>query len=376
MPGFDKIPKYILRCKFIAQAWIDPKLPSCQSFPNPANSYQDYRQGDTMDLNNQRASDNVDDQRGNSSGFGGGGASGFGGGGAMGLLPLLFNTIGLRGMVILAVLYFGLKFTTGIDLINLVNGGGTSLPGGSAQVQLPSSTSLGQTGNTSLAGSNVVGKDVTNTDAGKLFVAKVLGSTEDVWTKLFSDMGQTYAKPRLVLFTGYTSSGCGTAQSSMGPFYCPADHKVYIDLAFYQELKDKLGAPGDFAQAYVVAHEVGHHVQNLLGIAAQVEDARSKASEVESNTLSVKMELQADCFAGIWATEANAEKHILQQGDIEQALNAASQIGDDHLQKAARGYAVPDTFTHGTSAQRVKWFKAGVAAKSLKDCDTFSADPL
>ena len=338
-----------------------------------------------MDLNNQRASDNVEDQRGGGGGFGPGGGGGMGsfgggsgGGGLLGLIPLLISTLGMRGVLILAVVYFGLKFGLGIDLINLVNGGGggISLPGGTSQIQLPGNpSSLGQSANNSgLAGGT--GKDVTTTDSGKLFVAKVLGSTEDVWTKIFTGMGQQYEKPHLVLFTGYTQSGCGTAQSAMGPFYCPADHKVYIDLAFYQDMKDKLGAPGDFAQAYVVAHEVGHHVQNLLGIADQVQQARSQATDVESNALSVKMELQADCFAGIWATEADAEKHILQQGDLEEALNAASQIGDDHLQKASRGYTVPDTFTHGTSAQRVKWFKAGVSAKSLKDCDTFSANPL
>ena len=342
-----------------------------------------------MDLKDQRASDNVDDQRGQG-GFGpsggggmggfGGSSGGMGGGGGMAmLLPLLFRTIGMKGIVILAVLYFGLKFGLGIDVINLVNGGGggISLPGGTSQVQLPGGGSLGQSANSdAMNGGSGAGAVVTTTDSGKVFVAKVLGSTEDVWTHIFTGLGKQYEKPRLVLFTGFTQSGCGTAQSSMGPFYCPADHKVYIDLAFYQDMKTKLGAPGDFAQAYVVAHEVGHHVQNLLGIADQVQQARSQASETESNALSVKMELQADCLAGIWSSEANAEKHILQQGDIEEALNAASQIGDDHLQKQSRGYAVPDSFTHGTSAQRVKWFKAGMSAKSLNDCDTFSANPL
>jgi uncharacterized protein len=343
-----------------------------------------------MDLNNQRESSNVDDQRGDSGGFGPGGSGGFGGlggGSSMGgggglamLIPLLFRTIGMRGIILVVLAYFALKFFVGIDLINMVNGGGggISLPGNTTQVQLPGNTKIGQsTNNTNLdGGSGAATQDVTASDAGKVFVAKVLGSTEDVWSKVFSDMGQQYEKPRLVLFTGYTQSGCGTAQSAMGPFYCPADHKVYIDLAFYQDMKTKLGAPGDFAQAYVVAHEVGHHVQNLLGIADQVQQARSQGTEAESNALSVRMELQADCFAGIWSTEADAQKHILQQGDIEEALNAASQIGDDHLQKQSRGYAVPDSFTHGTSAQRVKWFKAGVAATSLKDCDTFSANPL
>ena len=341
-----------------------------------------------MDLKDQRGSNNVDDQRGSSGGFGPGGDGGMGGlGGSRGglggggglamLLPLLFRTIGMKGIIILAVVYFGLKFGLGIDLINLVNGGGggIALPGGTTQIQLPGNNKLDQTAGNNMNGGSGAGTDVTTSDAGKVFVSKVLGSTEDVWTKIFTDMGRQYEKPRLVLFTGYTQSGCGTAQSAMGPFYCPADHKVYIDLAFYQDMKNKLGAPGDFAQAYVVAHEVVHHVQNLLGIADQVQQARAQASDVESNGLSVKMELQADCFAGIWSTEANAEKHILQQGDIEEALNAASQIGDDHLQKQSRGYAVPDSFTHGTSAQRVKWFKAGVAAQSLKDCDTFSANP-
>ena len=343
-----------------------------------------------MRLDNQRQSDNVDDHRGET-GMGGpgsgGGMGGLGGGSSMGggggltmLLPLLFRTLGMRGIVILAIVYFGLKFGLGIDLINIVNGGGggaISFPSGNGtHVQLPGGATIGQSADSSLQGSGVNGKDVTTTDAGKVFVARILASTEDVWTKIFSDMGQQYEKPRLVLFTGFDQSGCGSAQSSMGPFYCPADHKVYIDLNFYQDMKNKLGAPGDFAQAYVVAHEVGHHVQNLLGIADQVQQQRSQGTEAESNALSVKMELQADCFAGIWATAADATKHILESGDIEEALNAASQIGDDHLQKASRGYAVPDTFTHGTSAQRVKWFKTGLTAKALKECDTFSANPL
>jgi uncharacterized protein len=340
-----------------------------------------------MRLDDQRPSDNVEDQRdsgGGGFGPGGGGMSDLGGrgggiGGGVGVLvPLLFRAIGFRGILILVVIYFALKFTTGIDLINVINGGGISLPGGTSQIQLPDTTAntqIGQAGSGSVAG-GVPGTDVTTTDAGKLFVQRILGSTEDVWGKVFQDMGQQYEKPKLVLFNGYTQSGCGTAQSSMGPFYCPNDHKVYIDLAFYQDMKNKLGAPGDFAQAYVVAHEVGHHVQTLLGISEQVQKARSRASETESNGLSVRMELQADCLSGIWAAEADATKHILESGDIEEALNAASQIGDDHLQKQSQGYAVPDSFTHGTSAQRTKWFKQGLTAKSLKDCDTFSADPL
>ncbi len=339
-----------------------------------------------MRLDNQKPSDNVEDQRGGGGGFspGGGGMSDLGGRGGsdgliVGLIPLLMRTVGLRGIIVLAVIYFGLKMFTGIDLINMFNGGGLSLPGDTTQIQLPDTTSnaqVGQADSGGVSGGGVAGTDVTTTDAGKDFVARVLGSTEDVWSKIFKDMGRSYEKPPLVLFTGYTQSGCGTAKSASGPFYCPQDHKVYIDFAFYQDMKNKLGAPGDFAQAYVIAHEVGHHVQTLLGISDQVQAQRSRASEAESNALSVRLELQADCYAGIWATEADATKHILESGDIEEALNAASQIGDDRLQKRSQGYAVPDTFTHGTSAQRVKWFKQGLTAKKLDDCDTFSADPL
>jgi len=324
-----------------------------------------------MRLDGQRESSNVEDDRsgGASSGFGGGGV-GMAGGGIGMLLPLLIRGIGFRGVIILAIIYFALKFTTGIDLINIVNGGGggISMPD-TTQVQ-PQSGASG-----SLAGNNSGGSDVTG-DSGKVFVSKILASTEDTWGSIFQSMGKQYVQPKLVLFSGYTQSGCGTAQSASGPFYCPSDQKVYIDLSFYQDMKDKLGAPGDFAQAYVVAHEVGHHVQTLLGITDQVDQARQNASEVESNHLSVKMELQADCFAGIWATAADARSHILESGDIEEALNAASQIGDDHLQKMSKGRVIPDSFTHGTSAQRVRWFKAGLAAKSLNDCDTFGAASL
>jgi uncharacterized protein len=322
-----------------------------------------------MRLDGQRESSNVEDDRsgGGSGGFGGGGV-GMAGGGIGMLLPLLIRGIGFKGVIILAVIYFALKFTTGIDLINIVNGGG----GG---ISMPDTTQVEPHSGGTLTGSNSGGSDVTG-DSGKVFVSKVLASTEDTWGAIFQSMGKQYEQPKLVLFSGYTQSGCGTAQSASGPFYCPADHKVYIDLSFYQDMKDKLGAPGDFAQAYVVAHEVGHHVQTLLGITDQVDQARQNASEVESNHLSVKMELQADCFAGIWATAADAKSHILESGDIEEALNAASQIGDDRLQKRSQGRVVPDSFTHGTSAQRVRWFKAGLAAKSLNDCDTFGAASL
>jgi predicted metalloprotease len=206
------------------------------------------------------------------------------------------------------------------------------------------------------------------------FVSVVLADTEDTWQALFRDMGKTYEEPRLVLFTGAVESACGTASTAVGPFYCPMDQKVYIDLEFYNELKNRFGAPGDFAQAYVIAHEVGHHVQNLLGIADKVHSLRSRVGETEANKLSVMMELQADCFAGIWAYHADKARHILEQGDIEEALNAASSIGDDRLQRQSRGYVAPDSFTHGSSAQRVRWFKRGIETGNVGQCNTFTAE--
>jgi predicted metalloprotease len=203
------------------------------------------------------------------------------------------------------------------------------------------------------------------------FVSVVLADTEDTWTDIFHQAGKSYERPKLVLFTGAVRSACGFAQSASGPFYCPADHKVYIDLGFYQELKNKLHAPGDFAQAYVIAHEIGHHVQNLLGISAQVQARRSRISQTDYNKLSVKLELQADCLAGVWANHADRVRNILEPGDVEEALNAASMIGDDHLQKEARGYVVPDSFTHGSSQQRVEWFRRGLTSGSINQCNTF-----
>ena len=330
-----------------------------------------------MRLDNEAESPNIQDDRGNSGGMGsafGGNSSSFGGsggGGGLGgmLIPLLINTIGFRGIIILAVIYFALKMTTGIDLLTMVNGDG----GG---VVMPQTTSVVQPSHTTTPLGNTAAGTAAS-DAGKQFVAKVLNSTDQVWTKEFADMGKQYVKPTLVLFSNFDQSACGTAQSASGPFYCPADSKVYIDLAFYQELKNKLGAPGDFAQAYVIAHEVGHHVQHLLGITDQVDAQSARASKVDANRLSVRVELQADCFAGIWAQEAGVMSKVqIESGDIEQALNAASQIGDDHLQKAAQGYAVPDSFTHGTSAERVKWFKQGTTAQSINDCNTFNTSNL
>ena len=206
-------------------------------------------------------------------------------------------------------------------------------------------------------------------------MAKVLGETEDTWAAIFqNDLNRRYAPPKLVLFRGATTA-CGTGQSAMGPFYCPGDSKVYIDLAFFDELKNRFKAPGDFAQAYVIAHEVGHHVQHLLGISDQVDNLRRR-NPSQANALSVRMELQADCFAGLWAQRANAARQILESGDVEEALAAATAIGDDRLQKQSQGYVVPDTFTHGSSEQRVRWFKRGLEGGSLKQCDTFSAGQL
>ncbi|MBI4694640.1 MAG: zinc metallopeptidase [Gammaproteobacteria bacterium] len=214
-------------------------------------------------------------------------------------------------------------------------------------------------------------------DEASRFVRKVLHSTETVWAAQFQQRGGTYENPRLVLFTGATATACGTGQTAMGPFYCPRDRQVYIDLAFYQELRDRFHAPGDFAQAYVIAHEVGHHVQNLMGIADKVMAARQRAGdEAKSNALSVRMELQADCLAGVWAAQANESKKILEAGDVEEALAAATAIGDDRLQKQARGYIVPDTFTHGSSQQRVTWFRRGLDSGDMKQCNTFKAAAL
>jgi len=203
-------------------------------------------------------------------------------------------------------------------------------------------------------------------------VSTVLADTEDVWKVVFTQGGSTYQEPRLVLFRGATATACGQGQAAMGPFYCPADQKVYIDLSFYQELQERFKAPGDFAQAYVIAHEVGHHVQNLLGTSAKVQQARQQAgSEAASNAYSVRLELQADCYAGVWAHHADQQFRILETGDIEEALRAATAIGDDALQKQAQGYVVPDSFTHGSSEQRVHWFKQGLQSGKVNDCNTF-----
>lgn len=213
-------------------------------------------------------------------------------------------------------------------------------------------------------------------DAMARFVSKILASTETTWEAVFSASGARYQQPKLVLFTGSTPTACGTGQSAMGPFYCPADRKVYIDLSFYRDLKERFHAPGEFAQAYVIAHEVGHHVQNLLGISDKVHKAQQGASKARANALSVRLELQADCFAGVWGNHADAARHIIEPGEIAQALNAASAIGDDRLQQQSQGRIVPESFTHGSSEQRMRWFKRGMDSGDIRQCDTFKAKSL
>lgn len=288
-----------------------------------------------MRFDNGRQSDNVEDRRGAR-----GGRSGV----RMGRGKIGVGTIVLA----LVAMYFG------VDPSVVLNSG---LTGGSVAVEAPA------------------GAPPAN-DAEARFVSMVLADTETTWQTIFQQGGGRYVEPKLVLFTGATRTACGMGQAAMGPFYCPGDQKVYIDLAFYDELRTRFRAPGDFAQAYVIAHEVGHHVQNLLGISGKVQEARQRLSEAEGNQLSVRLELQADCFSGVWAHHADRARQILEAGDVEEALGAAAAIGDDRLQKQAQGYAVPDSFTHGSSAQRVRWFKQGLGSGDLKSCDTFSARTL
>ncbi|ALT79243.1 KPN_02809 family neutral zinc metallopeptidase [Paucibacter sp. KCTC 42545] len=292
-----------------------------------------------MKWEGQRESENVQDLRG-SSGGGGGGGGGFGGG----------RGIGLGGIVIalLASWAFGINPMT---VLGLLNGGGA--PQSAPAVQHA--------------------PGAKPQDVGARFVSVVLADTEDVWGSYFAAQQQQYAPPKLGLFRGSYKTACGMGESAMGPFYCPADRTVYIDLAFYDTLRSRLGAPGDFAQAYVIAHEVGHHLQNLQGTTEKLDRARQRVSERDYNALSVRLELQADCYAGVWAKLSQQSKGWLEQGDIEEALNAAAQIGDDKLQRQAQGRVVPESFTHGSSEQRVRWFKTGLAAGELKACNTLGA---
>ncbi len=230
-------------------------------------------------------------------------------------------------------------------------------------------------GQASSSGSRPTEEELRNDPLADM-VSAVVADTEDVWTEIFAAAGQRYEAPTLVMFSGSTNSACGLGQAAMGPFYCPADKNAYIDLRFYEQMRTRFKAPGDFAQAYVIAHEIGHHVQNVLGISGKVHSMKRQLSKAEGNALSVKLELQADCFAGVWANRADKARNILESGDVDEALRAASAIGDDTLQRQSRGTVVPESFTHGTSAQRQKWFRAGLQSGDPDTCDTFSADRL
>jgi len=285
-----------------------------------------------------RQSDNVEDVRGSG---GGGGGFGIGGG-----------TVGI-GTIVVALLgswFFGVSPST---ILSLLSGGGAPAQVQQAPTHPPAN------------------------DRETQFVRTVLGYTEDTWGQIFRANGATYSPPKLRLYTGSTpTGGCGQGQAAVGPFYCPADRKVYLDLDFFRTMQQRFHAGGEFTQAYVIAHEVGHHVQNLLGISGKVDSARQRLSEKEGNAASVRLELQADCFAGVWAYHTNQAKQIIEQGDVESALNAASAIGDDALQRQARGVVVPDSFTHGTSEQRVRWFTRGLQTGSVEQCNTFEARAL
>ncbi|HEY9281382.1 MAG TPA: neutral zinc metallopeptidase [Eoetvoesiella sp.] len=286
-----------------------------------------------MRLDNSRESQNVEDRRGRRSPLRGGGK------------------IGLGGIVLaLVAIYFGVD--PNIVLQGMLE---------------PEATQYNQ--------SQPAGTPAT--DAESRFVSKVLADTEDSWGRIFQENGWGgYRAPKLVLFTGATPTACGTGQAAMGPFYCPGDDKVYLDLSFFRQMAQQLDSPGDFAQAYVIGHEVAHHVQHLIGVTDKVDQLRQRANATQANQLSVRVELQADCLAGVWANHSNTQRNTLEPGDIDEALNAASAIGDDRLQKQAQGYAVPDSFTHGSSAQRVSWFKRGFESGKTSQCDTFNANSL
>lgn len=284
-----------------------------------------------MKLDDSRRSDNVEEDSGS-------------GGGIRGI------HLGLGGTVVLLVVGYFMGISP-MTLLGFLSGAGQS-----TQTQAPATPVTGPSNDPQID-----------------FVRAVLGETEDVWGAYFKDMGRTYERPKLHLFRGRVDSACGLASAAAGPFYCPGDRKVYLDLSFFNQLATEFGAPGDFARAYVIAHEVGHHVQNLLGITDKAAGAEQAASRVGANKVSVEVELQADCFAGVWAEQANAARKILKPGDLESGLQAAASVGDDTLQKREQGTVVPDSFTHGTSAQRVKWFRRGFESGKIENCDTFGA---
>ncbi len=293
-----------------------------------------------MKWEGQRQSDNVEDRRGEG---GGGGGFRIGGGRGIGI-----------GTIIIAVLASWIFGINPLTVLGVLGGGG---PEAAPQSQGPAA------------------KPPAN-DAAAAFVSTVLADTEEVWGKVMQGAGARYSAPKLVLFRGAVGTACGTGQSAMGPFYCPGDQKVYLDMQFFDTLRSRMGSPGDFAQAYVVAHEIGHHVQNQLGITGKVDGMRGRVSEQQMNALSVRVELQADCFAGVWANHSQKSKGWLERGDLEEALNAAGQIGDDNLQRQSQGTVRPESFTHGSSQQRMTWFKRGLESGSVQQCNTFDAQKL
>ena len=294
-----------------------------------------------MRLDDERESSNIEDRRGQ-----GGGLGGLGGGG----LRIGGGKLGIGGTIVVVII----AMVLGINPLTLLGGGGEA-PVQREQIGQP----------------QVPGAPRTDMDR---FVSRVLATTEDSWDARFrAEVGEAYQPPKLVLFTGNVSSACGAAESAMGPFYCPGDRKVYLDQSFFDELARRFGAPGDFAGAYVIAHEVGHHVQTLLGISDQVRQQQARASKTQGNAIQVRMELQADCLAGVWAS---AHTDLLDPGDVDEALAAANAIGDDTLQKAGQGFIVPESFTHGTSEQRRRWFMAGMDGGTIASCDTFAAERL
>jgi predicted metalloprotease len=297
------------------------------------NQWHHNQKGTAMKWKGNRESDNVEDRRGSRGGVG-----------------LGKGSIGIGTIVIalVASYFFGIDPGTVLSVLS----GAPSSEQQATSRQAPADDEMAR------------------------FVATVLADTEDTWSGIFRDGGATYAKPKLVLFSGQTPTACGTGQSASGPFYCPGDQKIYIDLNFYRLMQERFKVSGEFAQAYVIAHEVGHHVQNVMGIMGKVDSARRNTSQPQANALSVRLELQADCFAGVWANHADRARSILEAGDIEAALNAASAIGDDALQRQSQGQVVPDSFTHGTSSQRVRWFKRGIESGKVSACNTFEAQTL
>lgn len=305
-----------------------------------------------MKWRGRERSSNIEDRRGQAGSAGGFGGSPFGRGGGI-RIPTGGGGSrgGIGGLIGIVVLLGIVWLVTGQNPMDMLGGSTSTAPSNNASRQLPAE---GQ-------------------DEMADFVGVVVKENEDLWNQVFAASGETYTEPQVVLYTNQTNSGCGVADSRMGPFYCPVDSKVYIDLSFYDELRQKFGAPGDFAQAYVLAHEIGHHVQNLTGVLPDFNERRQSMSEEEANAYSVRVELQADCYAGVWANFAG-EQNLLESGDIEEALNAAEQIGDDKLQERMQGYAVPKTFTHGTSEQRRTWFERGYQSGEPNQCDTFSGN--